>query len=240
MADEKKGEKPRQKPRDGAGKKGRSAEGQAPAVEAKPREPEPKLPARLRMRYEQEIVPALMRELKIENRMRVPRLRKIVINMALGEARENAKILDAAAEELRQITGQKPVVTRARKAISNFKLRQGMPIGVMVTLRRERMWEFLDRLINVALPRVRDFRGLSDKAFDGRGNYSLGIREHTIFPELNLDKIDKIKGLTITITTTAWSDFEGLMLLRALGMPLRGTAEREAPQAAAVAEAAQG
>jgi len=232
MADEKKGEKPRQKPRDGAGKKGRSAEGQAPAVEAKPREPEPKLPARLRMRYEQEIVPALMRELKIENRMRVPRLRKIVINMALGEARENAKILDAAAEELRQITGQKPVVTRARKAISNFKLRQGMPIGVMVTLRRERMYEFFDRMVNVALPRVRDFRGVADKAFDGRGNYSMGLREHTIFPELNLDKVEKVKGMTISITTTARSDFEGQTLLKALGMPFRGAGGESAARAA--------
>lgn len=232
MADEKKGEKPRQKPRDGAGKKGRSAEGQAPAAEAKPREPEPKLPARLRIRYEQEIVPALMRELKIENRMRVPRLQKIVINMALGEARENAKILDAAAEELRQITGQKPVVTRARKAISNFKLRQGMPIGVMVTLRRERMYEFFDRMVNVALPRVRDFRGVADKAFDGRGNYSLGLREHTIFPELNLDKVEKVKGMTISITTTARSDFEGQTLLKALGMPFRSAGGESAARAA--------
>jgi len=210
-----------------------------PAAPAKPREPEPKIPARLRVRFESEIAPALMRELKIQNRMRVPRPEKITINMALNEARDNVKVLDGAVEELAQISGQKPVLTRARKAISNFKLRQGMPIGVMVTLRRERMWEFLDRLVNVALPRVRDFRGLSDKAFDGRGNYSLGIREHTIFPELNLDKIDKVKGLTISITTTAWSDFEGLMLLKALGMPFRGQAEREAAQPA-VAEAAHG
>jgi large subunit ribosomal protein L5 len=186
-------------------------------------EPEPKIPARLRMRYEQEIVPVLMRELKIDNRMRVPKLDKIVINMALGEARENIKILDAATEELQQITGQKPVITRARKAISNFKLRQGMPIGVMVTLRRERMYEFLDRMANIALPRVRDFRGVSDKAFDGRGNYSLGIREHTIFPELNLDKIERVKGMTISITTTARSDFEGYTLLKALGLPFRGS-----------------
>src|SRR5262249_30679412 len=161
-------------------------------------EPEPKIPARLRIRYEQEIVPGLMRDLKIDNRMRVPRLDKIVINMALGEARENIKILDAAVDELQQITGQKPVITRARKAISNFKLREGMPIGAMVTLRRERMYEFLDRMVNVALPRVRDFRGVSDKAFDGRGNYSLGVREHTIFPELNLDKIERVKGMTIS------------------------------------------
>jgi large subunit ribosomal protein L5 len=168
-----------------------------------------------------------MRDLKITNRMRVPAPQKIVINMALSEARENVKILDSAADELQQIVGQKVVTTRARKAISNFKLREGMPIGVMVTLRRERMWEFLDRLVNIALPRVRDFRGVSDKAFDGRGNYSLGLREHTIFPELNLDKIEKVKGMTISITTTAASDFEGLTLLKALGMPFRGAADKD-------------
>ncbi|HZO81966.1 MAG TPA: 50S ribosomal protein L5 [Candidatus Binataceae bacterium] len=203
------------------------------AAEARPREPEPKVPARLKVRYEQELRPALMRELKIDNPMRAPRLEKIVINMALGEARDNVKILDAAVEELKTITGQKPVITRARKAISNFKLRQGMPIGVMVTLRRERMYEFFDRLVNVALPRVRDFRGISDKAFDGRGNYSLGLREHTIFPELNLDKVERIKGLTVTINTTARSDFEGYTLLRALGMPFRGALEREGAARAA-------
>jgi large subunit ribosomal protein L5 len=138
--------------------------------------------------------------------MRAPRLAKIVINLALGDARENVKLLDAAAEELRLIAGQKPVITKARRAISNFKLREGMPIGTMVTLRRERMYEFFDRLVNIALPRVRDFRGVTDKSFDGRGNYSLGIREHTIFPELNLDKVDKVKGLTISIITTARTD----------------------------------
>jgi large subunit ribosomal protein L5 len=147
--------------------------------------------------------------------------------MALSEARENVKILDSAADELSLIAGQKVVTTKARKAISNFKLREGMPIGVMVTLRRERMWEFFDRLVSIALPRVRDFRGISDKAFDGRGNYSLGLREHTIFPELNLDKVEKVKGMTISITTTATSDFEGLTLLRALGMPFRSTADRD-------------
>src|SRR5579885_1597465 len=224
-------EKPQKQKRD---KGPRPGQGEAAAqAEAKPREPEPKVPARLRIRFEQEIAPALMRELKIENRMRVPRLEKITINMALNEARDHVKILDAAVEELAQIAGQKPVLTRARKAISNFKLRQGMPIGVMVTLRRDRMWEFFDRLVSVALPCVRDFRGVSDKAFDGRGNYSLGIREHTIFPELNLDKVEKVKGLTISITTSARSDFEGLMLLRALGMPFRGQAEREEKAAVA-------
>jgi large subunit ribosomal protein L5 len=210
------------------GRKRRAAEAPPPATA----EPEVKVPARLRVRYEQEIVPALMRELKIDNRMRVPKLDKVVINMAVGEARENIKLLDAALDELQQITGQKPVITRARKAISNFKLRQGMPIGVMVTLRRDRMYEFLDRTVNIALPRVRDFRGVSDKAFDGRGNYSLGIREHTIFPELNLDKIERIKGMTISMITTARSDFEGYTLLKALGFPFRGSGGEMAARAA--------
>jgi large subunit ribosomal protein L5 len=200
----------------------------AETAPAEPSEPEPKVPARLRERYEQEIVPALMRELKIENRLRVPRLQKVVINMSLSEARENVKVLDAAVEELKLVVGQKPVITRARKAISNFKLREGMPIGVMVTLRRERMYEFFDRLVSVALPRVRDFRGVSEKAFDGRGNYSLGLREHTIFPEINLDKVESVKGMTISVITSAHSDFEGITLLRALGMPFRGaTAEAQ-------------
>ena len=229
-------EKPqKQKRPEKGGKQGQAREAAAPA-ETKPREAEPKIPARLRVKFEQEVAAGLMRELKIENKMRVPRLEKITINMALNEARDNVKILDSAMEELAQIAGQKPVLTRARKAISNFKLREGMPIGVLVTLRRERMWEFFDRLVSVALPRVRDFRGVSDKAFDGRGNYSLGLREHTIFAELNLDKVEKVKGLTISITTSARSDFEGLMLLRALGMPFRGQAEREG-QAAAAAQA---
>ncbi|MDB5107349.1 MAG: ribosomal protein [Candidatus Binatus sp.] len=209
----------------------KEAEDAKAAAAAEPEAPEDKLPPRLRVRFDEEIAASLMRELKIENRMRVPRLQKITINMALQEARDNVKILDSALEELSVIAGQKPVLTRARKAISNFKLRQGMPIGVMVTLRRDRMWEFFDRLVNISLPRVRDFRGVSDKAFDGRGNYSLGLREHTIFPELNLDKVDKVKGLTISITTTARSDFEGQTLLRALGMPFRGAGgERDTGQ----------
>jgi large subunit ribosomal protein L5 len=221
MADEKeKSAKPKKEPKgERKGKKGEAQAAAEPKAEAKPREPEPKVPARLKVRYEQELRPSLMRELKIENPMRAPRLEKIVINMALNEARDNAKILDAAIEELKVVTGQKPVITRARKAISNFKLREGMPIGVMVTLRRERMYEFFDRL--------------SDKAFDGRGNYSLGLREHTIFPELNLDKVERVKGLTVTINTTARSDFEGYTLLRALGMPFRGALEREAAARAA-------
>src|SRR5258708_5913622 len=244
MADEEKSEKAQKGKRDKAsgeksggekqpgGRKARAQQAAAAAPEAagaaeSASEQEGKLPARLRVRFEQEIVPALMRDLKITNRMRVPTLGKVVINMALSEARENVKILDSAADELSLIAGQKVVTTKARKAISNFKLREGMPIGVMVTLRRERMWEFFDRLVTVALPRVRDFRGISDKAFDGRGNYSLGLREHTIFPELNLDKVEKVKGMTISITTTASSDFEGLTLLRALGMPFRSAADRD-------------
>jgi len=216
-----------------------AADGQRAAAEAAAREPEPKVPARLRVQFEKEIAASLMRELKIENRMRVPRLDKITINMALNEARDNVKVLDAAVDELGLIAGQKPVMTRSRKAISNFKIREGMPLGVVVTLRRERMWEFFDRLVNVALPRVRDFRGVSEKSFDGRGNYSLGVREHSIFAELNLDKVEKIKGLTITIGTTARSDFEGLTLLRLLGLPFRGASGDRVPQEAA-ADAVQG
>jgi large subunit ribosomal protein L5 len=177
--------------------------------------------ARLRERYRTELLPALMKEIGCENRLEVPRLDKVVINMGLGEAIQNVKLLDSAVEELATITGQKPVVTRARKAIANFKLREGVPIGCMVTLRGDRMYEFFDRLVNVALPRVRDFKGLSDRSFDGRGNYSLGLREQIIFPEINLDKIDKVKGLTISIITTARTDSDAKLLLRALGFPFR-------------------
>jgi large subunit ribosomal protein L5 len=177
--------------------------------------------SRLRDRYRRDIVPALMRDLGYSNAMAVPRLEKIVLNMGLGEATQNPKVLDSAVDELTAISGQKPVVTRARKAISNFKLREGLAIGAMVTLRGDRMYEFVDRLISASLPRVRDFKGVSDRSFDGRGNYSLGIREQVIFPEINLDKVDKIKGLTVTICTTARSDAEGKALLRALGLPFR-------------------
>jgi large subunit ribosomal protein L5 len=177
--------------------------------------------ARLRDRYRQDIIPALMRELGRANPLAVPRLEKIVLNMGLGEATQNPKILDSAVEELGAVSGQRPVVTRAKKAIANFKLREGMPIGAMVTLRGERMYEFFDRLVNVTLPRVRDFKGVSDRSFDGRGNYSLGLREQVIFPEINLDKVDKIKGLTVVVCTTARSDAEAKSLLRALGMPFR-------------------
>ncbi len=167
------------------------------------------------------MVPALMRDQGYTNLLQVPRLEKIVLNMGLGEAVQNPKIIDSAVDEVTAISGQKPIVTKSKKAISNFKLREKMPIGVMVTLRGERMYEFLDRLLSAALPRVRDFKGVPDRAFDGRGNYSLGIREQVIFPEINLDKVDKIKGLTITICTTARTDAEGKALLRALGMPFR-------------------
>jgi large subunit ribosomal protein L5 len=177
--------------------------------------------SRLRERYQKDIAPALMRELGRTNVLALPRLTKIVLNMGLGEATQNAKLLDSAVEELAAIAGQKPVVTKAKKAIANFKLREGMPIGAMVTIRGERMYEFLDRLLNAALPRVRDFKGVPDRSFDGRGNYSLGLREQVIFPEINLDKVDKIKGLTIVICTTARTDAEGKALLRALGMPFR-------------------
>jgi large subunit ribosomal protein L5 len=179
------------------------------------------MPARLRERYRQDVAPALQRDLGLENLLAVPRLEKIVLNMGLGEATQNPKILDSAVEELAAITGQKPVITRAKKAIANFKLREKMPIGAMVTLRGERMYEFFDRLVNVTLPRVRDFKGVPDRSFDGRGNYSLGLREQVIFPEINLDKVDKIKGLTVVICTTARSDADAKALLRALGMPFR-------------------
>ena len=177
--------------------------------------------ARLRERYRREIVPALMRDLGVKNVLAAPRLEKIVLNMGLGEATQNPKILDSAVEELAAISGQKPVVTKAKKAIANFKLREGVPIGAMVTLRGDRMYEFFDRLVNVTLPRVRDFKGVPDRSFDGRGNYSLGLREQVIFPEINLDKVDKIKGLTVVVCTTARTDADAKALLRALGMPFR-------------------
>lgn len=172
-------------------------------------------------RYTKEIVPALTKQFSYKNPNQVPRLQKIVINMGLGAAVANPKIIDSAVEELRAITGQKPVVTRARKAIANFKLRQGIPIGAMVTLRRARMWEFLDRLVSLALPRTRDFRGVSRKAFDGKGNYTLGLKEQIIFPEINYDRIDAIKGMNIVFVTTAKTDEEGRALLQHLGMPFR-------------------
>lgn len=177
--------------------------------------------AALKEYYKNECVPELMKEFGYQNIMQVPKLEKIVLNMGLGEAVQNPKIVDSASQELTRIAGQKAVVTRAKKSIATFKLREGMPIGCRVTLRGERMYEFFSKLVNIALPRVRDFRGISFKAFDGRGNYALGIKEHIIFPEINYDKIDKIKGLNIVIATTAETDDAGRSLLKLLGMPFR-------------------
>ncbi len=175
----------------------------------------------LRDKYNGEIVPQLQEKYKYKSPMQIPRMTKVIINMGLGEAIQNIKILDSAAAELTQIAGQKPVITRARQSIAAFKLRKGMPIGCMVTLRGDRMYEFFDKLVNVALPRVRDFRGVSNKALDGRGNYTLGIKEQIIFPEIDYDKIDKIKGMNITIVTTAKTDDEARTLLALMGMPFR-------------------
>lgn len=177
--------------------------------------------ARLKELYLKELAPKLKGELQLKNAMEVPRVEKVVINMGLGEAIQNIKVLESAVDELSRITGQKAVITRAKRSIASFKLREGMPIGCMVTLRRERAYEFLDRLINVALPRVRDFKGVSPKGFDGRGNFTMGIREQLIFPEIDIEKIDKVKGLNITIVTNARTDEEGRALLTALGMPFR-------------------
>jgi large subunit ribosomal protein L5 len=174
---------------------------------------------RLKETYRQEVVPALMKEFSYRNVMEVPRLEKVVVNIGLGEALQNPKALDSAAGDVAAITGQKPVITRAKRSIANFKVRQGNPIGLMVTVRGDRMWELVDRMVNAALPRIRDFHGVSNKGFDGRGNYSLGIREQLIFPEIEYDKIDRIRGLQITLVTTARNDEEGKRLLQLLGMP---------------------
>ena len=177
---------------------------------------------RLKDLYREQVMPALQKELGYKNVMQVPRLEKIVVNVGMGEALQNAKSLEAAVQDISTITGQRPIVTRARKSIANFKLREGNPVGVKVTLRGNRMWDFLDRLCNVALPRQRDFRGISADSFDGRGNYSLGLREQLVFPEIDYDSIDKIRGMEITIVTTAQTDEEGFHLLRHLGMPFKG------------------
>ena len=177
--------------------------------------------ARLKERYQKEVAPAIAKEFGISNPMAIPRVEKVVLNMGMGEAIANAKILDTAVEELRTITGQKPVITKAKKSIASFKLRQGMPIGVMVTLRGDRMYEFLDRFVSIALPRVRDFRGVSPKAFDGRGNYTIGVREQLIFPEIDFNKVDKLRGMNITIITSARNDEQARALLKGLGMPFR-------------------
>jgi len=207
-----------------------AAKAKAPAAEAKKESaehaikksaPEPIPASRIKKRYYDVAVPALMKEFKYKNQMQAPKLVKVVLNVGLGEAISNAKALDHATEEMAKISGQKPVITRAKKSIATFKLREGMPIGCMVTLRRERMFEFLDRFISAALPRIRDFKGISSKSFDGRGNYSIGIKEQVIFPEIEIDKVDLIHGMDIVIVTTARTDEEGRALLGHLGMPYR-------------------
>jgi large subunit ribosomal protein L5 len=221
--------KPKAKPQGEAKGKGKTeakvkAKGEAkPAAAAEVKEvaPAEKIPARMMEYYRTECVPRMMQEFRYTSSMQVPRVEKIVINLGLGEAIQNIKLLESAQTELTAIAGQKPVVTKAKKSIAAFKLREGMPIGCMLTLRRDRMYFFLDKLVNVVLPRVRDFRGVSEKAFDGRGNYTLGVKEQIIFPEIDYDKIDKVKGMNITIVTSARTDEEGKFLLKLLGMPFR-------------------
>jgi large subunit ribosomal protein L5 len=207
------------------GKKAKPAKDEvtAEAASGKPARPKAtnRQTARMRDRYYKDVLPALMKEFDLDNPMAAPKLEKIILNMGVGEATQNAKLIDPAAGEMGQITGQKPVITRARKSIAAFKVREGMPIGVMVTLRGDRMYEFFDRLVNVALPRVRDFRGVPTKSFDGRGNFTLGVRDQLIFPEIDYSKVEKTKGMNISITTTARTDAEGLALLRQMGMPFR-------------------
>ena len=204
-------------------KEKRDKQGEKQQQEAKPAQAHhsAKETPRLKGRFKTEVAPALMKEFDLKNPMAVPHINKIVVNMGMGEATQNAKILDPAVNELGQITGQKPITTKAKKSIAAFKVREGMPIGAMVTLRGDRMYEFMDRLINIALPRVRDFRGVSTKSFDGRGNYTLGVRDQLIFPEIDYSKVDKTKGMNICITTTARTDAEGMALLKQMGMPFR-------------------
>src|SRR5271170_5245063 len=216
MADEQKKDEQQKKPRAPKGDKGHA---EAPSADA-PRHAAKERP-RLRARFEKEVSVALMKELELKNPMAVPRLNKIVVNMGVGEATQNAKLIDPAVNELGQIAGQKPVITRAKKSIAAFKVREGMPIGAMVTLRGDRMYEFFDRLVSIVLPRVRDFRGVSTKSFDGRGNYTLGLHDQLIFPEIDYSKVDKLKGMNVTIVTTARSDDQARSLLKHLGMPFR-------------------
>jgi len=233
MADEKKqkaqgggGQKPQgdKKPQQ-PGKKGKPDQVEAAAEQHDGKPARPKAnnreTARMRDRYYKEVRPALMKELGIANPMAAPKLEKIVVNMGVGEATQNAKVIDPAASEVGQITGQKPVITKARKSIAAFKVREGMPIGMMVTLRGDRMYEFFDRLVNIALARVRDFRGVPTKSFDGRGNYTLGVRDQLIFPEIDYSKVEKLKGMNITIVTSAGSDDQARALLKHMGMPFR-------------------
>ena len=225
MADEKKQKSA--KPADGKpqGKKAKPEQVEAAAEDASGKPSRPKAnnraTARMRDKYFQEVRPALMKEFSLTNPMAAPKLEKIVINMGVGEATQNAKVIDPAVSEIQQIAGQKPVVTKAKKSIAQFKVREGNPIGVMVTLRGDRMYEFLDRLLNVALPRVRDFRGVPTKSFDGRGNYTLGVRDQLIFPEIDYAKVEKTKGMNITFVTTAGNDDQARALLKHMGMPFR-------------------
>jgi large subunit ribosomal protein L5 len=228
MADAKKPDKAPKAPAGGkapaAKKTGGKGQAPAPAAAAAPAErarPTGEIPPRLRDRYRSAVVPALMKERGYDNPMQVPRLEKIVINMGVGEGKENPKVLDFAVADLQAISGQKPVVTRAKKSIANFKLRENSPIGCKVTLRKARMWEFLDRLIHVALPRVRDFKGVPPKAFDGRGNFALGLKEQMIFPEIVYDKVDKVRGMDVIVVTSAGTDEEAKALLSHLGVPFR-------------------
>jgi large subunit ribosomal protein L5 len=224
MADEKKQKPQGDKKPQQQGKKAKPEQVEAAAEhDGKPARPKAnnRETARMRDRYYKEVRPAVMKELGIENPMAAPKLEKIVVNMGVGEATQNAKVIDPAASEIGQITGQKPVITKARKSIAAFKVREGMPIGVMVTLRGDRMYEFFDRLVNVALPRVRDFRGVPTKSFDGRGNYTLGVRDQLIFPEIDYSKVEKLKGMNITIVTSAGSDDQARTLLKHMGMPFR-------------------
>jgi large subunit ribosomal protein L5 len=217
MADEQKKAEQQKKPK---APKGEKAPVEAKAGPEAPRHAAKERP-RLRARFEKEVSLALMKELELKNPMAVPRLNKIVVNMGVGEATQNAKLIDPAVNELGNITGQKPVITRAKKSIAAFKVREGMPIGAMVTLRGDRMYEFFDRLVSIVLPRVRDFRGVSTKSFDGRGNYTLGLHDQLIFPEIDYAKVDKLKGMNVTIVTTARSDDQARQLLKHLGMPFR-------------------
>jgi large subunit ribosomal protein L5 len=218
MADEQKKDEQQKKARAPKGDKGHAAP-EKPSAEA-PRHAAKERP-RLRTRFEKEVSVALMKDLDLKNPMAVPRLNKIVVNMGVGEATQNAKLIDPAVNELGQITGQKPVTTRAKKSIAAFKVREGMPIGAMVTLRGDRMYEFFDRLVSIVLPRVRDFKGVSTKSFDGRGNYTIGLHDQLIFPEIDYSKVDKLKGMNVTIVTTARSDDQARSLLKHLGMPFR-------------------
>lgn len=213
-------------------KAGKAKAAQVPDKPARARAAEERIPARLHEVYRRDVVPSLMKRFSYRNVMQVPRLEKICINIGVGQATQDPKLLDSAVRDLELITGQKVVITKSRKSISNFKLREKMPIGCRVTLRKARMYEFLDRFISIAVPRIRDFRGLSDKSFDGRGNYTIGIKEHTVFPEIDVDKISRVMGMDITIVTTAQSDQEAYELLKAFGMPFVKRQEVLEPQRA--------